>query len=223
MKKFDAFTPEQMLCWCPSCDNQLRAESQDVVTDTAKQRISVTRFLATQIDRMKLAQPVPMKVVLHVHGGFAEQEADGVDARDLLAQIPGLTIIDMPACKELGRHCSEAAVSGFGKDRYPGAMNDWATEARRRGATHVATIYHSCHRHLLLAQRGLSDQEKLPVVNYLTLLARALGIAQRQDMFAQLSQNDDIEAMMTTVAPNIRALDLKPDQAQRALTSQFRR
>jgi Fe-S oxidoreductase len=223
MKKFDAFTPEQMLCWCPSCDNQLRAEAQEVVTDTAKQRISVTRFLATQVDRMAFLQPVPIKVALHAHHGFAEQEADVADARSLLERIPGLTIVDMPNWHRLGRHCSDAAINDFGRDRYPGAMNDWTAEARHRGATHVATIYHSCHRNILLAQRGLDSGETLPVINYLTLLARTLGLSERQDMFAELSRTSDPAAMMARVEPNIRALDLKPDQAQRALTAQFRR
>jgi Fe-S oxidoreductase len=221
MKKFDAFTPEQMLCWCPSCDNQLRAESQDVVTDTAKQRISFTRYLATQIDRLKFSIAVPLTVAIHFHGGFAEQEADGADVRLLLLQIPGLTILDMPGTEKLGRHCSDAAIKGFGESRYPGAMEDWTAEAQRRGATHIVTVYHSCHRQLLLTQRGMAAEKRLPVVNYLTLMARSLGIQERDDKFAQLAASESVETMMADVEPNRHALGIKPDQAQRALKAQF--
>jgi Fe-S oxidoreductase len=223
MKKFDAFTPEQMLCWCPSCDNQLRTESQDVVTETAKQRISFTRFLATQIDRMRFSIEVPLKIALHFHGGFNEQESDGADTKLLLSRIPGLTIIDMPGTEKLGRHCSPAAITGFGESRYPGAMEDWTAEARRRGATHIATVYHSCHRQLLLIQRGMALENQLPVVNYLTLMARSLGLRERDDKFAQLASSGSIEAMMADVEPNIHALGIKSDQAQRALKAQFQR
>jgi Fe-S oxidoreductase len=223
MKKFDAFTPEQMLCWCPSCDNQLRAESQDVVTETAKQRISVTRFLATQIDRMSFSIEVPLKIALHFHGGFTEQESDGADTKLLLSRIPGLIIIDMPGTEKLGRHCSPAAITGFGEVRYPGAVEDWTAEARRRGATHIATVYHSCHRQLLLTQRRMSLENQLPVLNYLTLMARSLGLQERDDKFAQLASGGSIEAMMADVEPNIRALGIKSDQAQRALKAQFQR
>jgi Fe-S oxidoreductase len=223
MKKFDAFTPEQMLCWCPSCDNQLRAESQDVVTETAKQRISFTRFLASQIDRLRFSTEVPLKIALHFHGGFAEQETDGAEARLLLSRIPGLTLIDMVGTERLGRHCSDAAIKGFGESQYPGAMEAWIAGARRRGATHVATLYHSCHRQLLLTQRTMAAENQLPVVNYLTLLARSLGLRERDDRFAQLASRDSIETMLAEVDPNVRTLGVKPDQAQRALKAQFQR
>ncbi|WP_213774589.1 heterodisulfide reductase-related iron-sulfur binding cluster [Bradyrhizobium sp. dw_78] len=223
MKKFDAFTPEQMLCWCPSCDNQLRTEAQEVVTETAKQRISVTRFLASQLERLNFTAPQPVRIALHYHGGFAEQEEDGRDAKHILSQIPGLSIVDMPPMEGLGRHCADAAIKSFGEHRYPAAMNEWAGEARRRGATHVTTIYHSCHRQLLLAQRSASEDTTLPIVNYLTLMARSLGLKEREDRFAQLAASPDMAAMMQQVEPNIRALSIKPEQARKAVEAQFRR
>jgi Fe-S oxidoreductase len=223
MKKFDAFTPEQMLCWCPSCDNQLRTESQDAVTETAKQRISFTRFLATQIDRLNFSIDVPLKVALHFHGGFAEQECDGADTALLLSRIPGLTIVDMPGTDRLGRHCSDAAIKSFGESDYPVAMEQWAAEARQRGATHLVTVYHSCHRQLVLTQRGMAAEKRLPVVNYLTLIARSLGLRERDDKFSHIASIDSIEAMIADVEPNVQALGIKLDQAQRALKAQFQR
>jgi Fe-S oxidoreductase len=222
MKKFDIFTPDQMLNWCPSCDNTLRSTPQEELTDTAKQRISVTRFLASQAGRMKFAVARPMKIAIHCHGGFAEQEADGRDARDMLSRIPGLTVVDMPTLEGLLRHCSDAAIKGFGDERYPEAMNEWAKEARRRGATHLVSIYHSCHRQLLLAQRKWPEQDRLPVVNYLTLLSEALGLKERADRFARLSVETDVAAMMAQVGPNLQALEIKPDQARRAFEAQFK-
>jgi Fe-S oxidoreductase len=222
MKKFDVFSPDQLLNWCPSCDNTLRGTPQDELTDTAKGRISVTRFLASQAARMNFIVAQPVKIAIHSHGGFAEQTADGNDARDLLSRIPGLTVVDMPSMENLLRHCSDAAIKGFGEDRYPEAMNQWASEARRRGATHVVSIYHSCHRQLLLAQRGWPEQDRMPVVNYLTLLSAALGLKERGDKFAQLAAETNVEAMIADVEPNLQALAIKPDQARRALEDQFK-
>jgi Fe-S oxidoreductase len=222
MNKFDAFTPDQLLNWCPSCDGTLRSAPQNELTETAKQRISVTRFLASQADRMNFTVAQPVKIAVHSHTGFAEQTSDGNDARDLLSRIPGLTVVDMPLMENLLRHCSDAAIKGFGEARYPEAMKEWAAEARRRGATQIVSVYHSCHRQLLLAQRGWPQQDRMPVVNYLTLLAAALGLTERKDKFAELSAETDVEAMIADVEPNLQALAMKPDQARRALKDQFK-
>lgn len=222
MNKFDVFEPDQLLNWCPSCDSTLRAAPQDELTETAKQRISVTRFLASQVERMDFTVAQPVKIAIHSHGGFAEQTSDGNDARDLLSRIPGLTVVDMPSMENLLRHCSDAAIKGFGADRYPEAMKQWAAEARHRGATHVVSIYHSCHRQLLLAQREWQEQDRMPAVNYLTVLSAALGLKQRKDKFAELSAETDVDAMIVDVASNLQALAMKPDQARKALKDQFK-
>jgi len=222
MKKFDTFTPDQLLNWCPSCDGTLRATPQTELTDTAKARISVTRFLASQAERMNFTVAQPVTIAIHSHSGFAEQTSDGNDACELLSRIPGLTVVDMPTMDSLGRHCSDSSIKNFGNDRYPDAMQQWATEARRRGATQVVTVYHSCHRQLLLAQRKWPEQDRMPVVNYLTLLSAALGLRERTDKFAELSAEKDVEAMIADVEPKLQALAIKPDQARRALEDQFR-
>jgi Fe-S oxidoreductase len=221
MNKFDVFEPDQLLNWCPSCDGTLRATPESELTDTAKKRISVTRFLASQAEHMHFTVAQPMTIAIHSHGGFAEQSSDGRDARDLLSRIPGLTVLDMPSMENLGRHCSDAAIKSLGTGGYSEAMKQWGLEARRRGATCVVSIYHSCHRQLLLAQRGWPQQDRMPVVNYLTLLASALGLQQRSDKFARLSAETELDAMIADVAPNLQALAMKPEQARRALKDQF--
>jgi cysteine-rich protein len=223
MKKFDAFMPEQMICWCPSCDDRLRKQAQDAVTDTAKGRISVTNFLASRLSRMNFSVPVPVAVAIHYHGGFSEQERDGADAKAILARIPRLTVIDMPAMEHLGRHCLDGAIQQYGTDRYSAMLADWDQEARRRGATHTVTIYHSCHRQFHLLWREKLDGGRLPVVNYLTLMARAIGLQERADRFAELASTGSVDAMLQGVANNIERLGIPEEHARRALKSQFQR
>jgi hypothetical protein len=45
----------------------------------------------------------------------------------------------------------------------------------------------------------------------------------RADKFARLSAEEDIEAMIAEVGPNLKALEIKPDQARRAFEAQFKR
>jgi Fe-S oxidoreductase len=221
MSKFDAFTPEQMLCWCPSCDNQLRKAG--AVTETAEKRISVTRFLATELPRMTLNPVTPMKVAIHAHPGYAEQEADGADARLVLSQIPGIEIIEAPPVRELGRHCTDADIATFGKSAYLDGMKAWIANARAQGATHAVSIYHSCHRQMALAQRDWADEARMPLINYLTLLARALGLPEREDKFTRFADAANVDAIMAEVEPNARALAIKPEQVRRAVAAQFQR
>ncbi len=220
MKKIDTFTPEQMLVWCPSCDNQVATRDQSDVTKTAKERKSVAGFLERTVPDDKL-RPVPMTIAIHWHGDFPEQREDGQSVHKLLARIPGMNVVAMPHAEGLGRHCTADIIGKIGKDSYRQAMKEWEMEAKRRGATHVVSVYHSCHRQLVLLQRGAADPNSLPVVNYLTLLARSLGLAEREDRFALLAKVDDIEDMMTELSSQAEALGVKPDQARRALIDQF--
>lgn len=220
MRKIDTFTPEQMLVWCPSCDNQIATRDQDTVTDTAKARKGVAGFLEQIVPDDRLGS-VPMTVAIHWHGDFPGQQEDGKSVHRLLSRIPGMNVIDMPHAEGFGRHCTADIIGKVGRDGYRQAMKEWEAEAKRRGATHVVTVYHSCHRQFVLLQRGNADVESLPVVNYLTLLARSLGLTEREDRFTHLSKVEDIEDMMAEVSPQTEALGVKPDQVRRALIDQF--
>ena len=58
VSKFDAFTPEKLLYWCPSCDNHLRIKGEEFLTDTDQEpyqrdRISLARGLEGEIYRRR--------------------------------------------------------------------------------------------------------------------------------------------------------------------------
>jgi hypothetical protein len=224
--KFDAFRPEQLLYWCPSCDNQLRVSEQEHLSDAVRGRISVTNFLAQEVQRLgtaKLVASPPLRIALHWHPEFPEQERDGRDAMSILRSIPGVEVADTPAMAGFGRHCSDSTIRKVGKDQFDEAVRQWLLDARAQGATHIGSIYHSCHRQILLSQRLVPAEERMPVVNFLTLLARAFGLPERQDKFARFAENDDIEQLMLEVEPNVRSLGIKPDHARRALRAQFQK
>lgn len=220
VNKLEAFTPEQMLYWCPSCDNQLRGSPAEDESRIAKARMSVVHFLSGQIARMELHTTVPMKVAIHAHGGFAEQDRDAEDARAILSRIPGIEVIDMPVITR-ERHCTELGIRAFGKEQYSDSIREWFQEARRLGATHVSSIYHSCHRQMLLAGRNWKPEERLPVTNYLTLLAQALRLPARQDKFAHCADVNDVDQMLADIEPELASRGVRPDLAKRALTAQF--
>ena len=221
MEKFDQFKPEQLLYWCPSCDDHLSQRDQDLVSETAKRRLNATVFLSRHISQGLLVHPVPVSVAIHRHVDFPEQEEESRAVHDLLSRIPGMRVIDSSAAEGLGRHCTVPRIKDFGEARYVETMEDWTAEAGRRGATHMASIYHSCHRRLTLLQRQHEGVGNLELVNYLTLVARSMGLREREDKFARISKIEDVDAMMSHLESEFTERGVKPDIVRRALKDQF--
>jgi Fe-S oxidoreductase len=217
--KLEAFTPEKMLYWCPSCDNQVR-ESKAERSELVEARGSVVHFLAGELERMELKPVTALRLALHSHCGFIEQDNDAIAAKRLLSAVPGIEIIDMPPITR-ERHCTDAGIRSFGKDNYSASLNEWTKLARERGATTVGSIYHSCHRQILLAQRAWAQEERMPVISYLTVLSQSLGLPDREDKFARCTSTNDIGEMFSEVEADLGGRGVSQEQAKRALTNQF--
>jgi Fe-S oxidoreductase len=224
VRKFDAFTPEKMLNWCPSCNTELQTRlPAEARTATTEGRASVTSFLAEQVDRLALKNPVALKVAIHSHGGTPEEDGDGAAVRMILGRVPGLEIIETPPVTQFLRHCSDANVRKHGKSTYEAALRDWIAQAKGQGASHIVTLYHSCHRQIVLIQASFPEDEQIEVVNYLTLIARSLGLPERDDNFARFAKSGDIDAMMEELQPRIATMGLDPARARASLTAHFSR
>ena len=59
------------------------------------------------------------------------------------------------------------------------------------------------------------------VTNYLTHLARGLGLPERPDTFARFARVRDVDAIMAEITPDLAALGLDPARARRSLEDQF--
>ena len=220
-KKFDTFTPEKLLNWCPSCNSELKRLPDSELSDVARDRGSVSTFLADNADRFRFVCDVPMKVAIHSHGGTSEEDRDSVAIRAILAKIPGLEVVELPIEMTFQRHCSDQNVRKHGKAMFLDKLQVWTQTAKREGATHIVTPYHSCHRQILLTQMGLEVEERIDVVNYLTLIARGLGLPERDDTFARFARSGDVDAMMEELAPRIKAQNMDPERARRSLVAHF--
>lgn len=221
VKKFDAFSPEQLLYWCPSCDNHLRQNGDSFSTPTTRGRRSVVGFLAESLTVEKLALDVPLRVALHSHRGFDEQDQDDVAVRRIFSMIPKLQIVDVAAIQGIGRHCSDSTVKKYGDARYHAAMREWIREAKRAGADSVVSLYHSCHRNLVQAQLDDPVGERIEVENYLTLIARSLGLRPHEDRFAQFTTMENVEQIMERLSGRIQEIGINPEQARRAIQAHF--
>jgi cysteine-rich protein len=218
--KFDAFQPERLLFWCPSCDHRLNGMGDDL-SELAAERQHVTEFFVEHLDRF-VFKPLPMRVALHAHTGTPQQDKDAAATRTLLEAIPGVEVVDLPPTAELGFHCADPKIAQLAPGEFGQILNDSVLGAVDRGVDTLVTIYHACHRELVPAD---ADDEiiggSIKVENYVTILARALGLPEHPDRFKQFARLGDPEAIVAALTPRIHELGIAPERAQHVITAQF--
>jgi hypothetical protein len=107
------------------------------------------------------------------------------DTATLLAAIPGLELVETNQ-HVYGYQCTSIALPGVQR----AALDEAMAETRRVGADALVSVYHGCHR--FLVKRAIEGREPFEVVNWVSLLGRALGVEQkdRYRAFAMLGDED---------------------------------
>ncbi len=222
--KFDAFQPERLLFWCPSCDERVEGMGEDVSALVAR-RQHMTEFLAEHLDRFRLqARLAPLRVAIHSHAGSPQQARDAEATRTLLGAIPGVEVVDLPALADLGRHCASPAVTRLPTATFRSILEASIAEARACGVQTLVTVYHACHRELVPLEIAADLEDvfgSIRVENYVTLLARALGLPEHVDRYKRYARLGDPDQVLAELGPRIAALGLAPERAARAVCAQF--
>jgi len=189
VSKMESYQAKTLVMWCPSCDMQF----DEVVIPTVAQDFGptithATEFLADRADTLPFANAVPARVAVHTHVGHPRQERDAAAALSLLAAVPGVEVAGVISSERLGYHCptptDAEAARVFQEERAR-----MLEQAAAMGADTVVTLYHSCHREWC----ELSTEE-LPIRNYISLVAEALGCGA-EDRFTTLRQSNDPAAV----------------------------
>jgi hypothetical protein len=181
----------------------------------------VVEFLVSAMKPEHFVNEVPLRVAVHTHHGFAEQDRDSAGVMHLLSMIPKLELIDMRQWSIEGRHCSDTTLRNYGKDKYLAEMMEWIAEAKRRGADRVVSVYHSCHRQMVVSQLDAPLEARVQVENYLGLMARSMGLPFHQDKFAHFSTLGNVEQIMKELADDIAKTGIDPERARRAIKAHF--
>jgi Fe-S oxidoreductase len=226
--KFEMFEPERLLFWCPSCDQRVEGMGSDV-SELVDKRQHVSQFLADHLELVDF-KPLeePLRVALHAHTGSPQQDLDARSTRRILEAIPGVEVVDLPAITNLGRHCASSEVTRLPAAEFRAMMDASVAEAQRRGVDTLVTIYHACHREMVpseVADDAALDAAFGPikVENYLTIMARSLGLPEHEDRYKRYAQLADPKLIMAELAPRIAELNLTPARAERFITAQFGR
>ena len=209
-----SMAPREVVMWCPSCiqfyDEVLKADLPFPKRHTAE-------FLAEHLERgdFTFTQPVDATVALHYHRVSEAREREGLAGRRLLAAVPGITMVDLDGDPRWGRTCTRLSET-LGAEQWRGLVHADIDQALARGATHMAGIYHGCHRELC------RFEAERPIVfeHYLPLCARALGI-EFEDSYKKYMRLGDPERILEEVTPCMAANGVDPDTARGLIIKTF--
>lgn len=221
--KFELFQPEKLLFWCPSCDHRVAGMGDDV-SELVAARQHVTEFFAEHLDLFDFKPLPPTRVAMHTHAGSPQQEIDARSTRALLAAIPGVEVVDVPAMTELGFHCASSEVVKMPPKQFRAILDRSITEAQALGVDTLVTIYHACHRELVPSEVALDAESAfgpIRVENYLSLMARALGLPEHVDRYKHFVELGDPDLIMAELGPRVAELGLSPERARKFLAAQF--
>jgi Fe-S oxidoreductase len=206
-----AFTPQEVLTWCPSCNVHMQDFVLEPETPDFPMR-HVTGYLAARLPELQqhFVQPVHKRVALHEHHGV-----DGVaeDVRRLLRVIPGLELVTIPQLYDHGHQCSGFRGAPAARENVHRTVLDQAAAA---GVDVLADIYHSCHRELVAAEQDYP----FAIQNFISLVGEAMGIT-RQDLYKRMVLYRDMERVLAEAAPYIVANNADTDLVQLALPKEI--
>jgi Fe-S oxidoreductase len=222
--KFELFQPEKLLFWCPSCDHRVAGMGDDV-SELVAEREHVTEFFAEHLELFDF-KPLerPVRVALHTHKGSPQQDIDAVSTRKLLSAIPGVEVVDVPAMTELGFHCASSEVVKMDPKHLRSILRGSIDEAQALGVDTLVTIYHACHRELIppaIAPDAETAFGPIRVENYLTIVARALGLPEHVDRYKRFIELGDAKQIMAELGPRVSELGLSPERAEKFIAAQF--
>lgn len=216
---FEKLEPTSLVNWCPSCERQERRSWGD---DSPYRTLHFIQLLLERMQHVELL-PVEMRVAIHDHDADAPASRDAANVRELLTRIPRLELIDLPARSELGYHCGDGALL-YSKDAPPleTIIAQDAAYAREQGATALMSVYHSCHRNwsFVLAKQ----HAPIGIVNYISIVARALGIAPADDLYARCAQRSadgGFDEMLAELQARGTELGIAPEAIARVVTAEF--
>ncbi|KRR30294.1 (Fe-S)-binding protein [Bradyrhizobium retamae] len=202
--RFEGFSPERVLNWCPTCQLHL-GETLEGYRKSSYDFDHLTEYLVSRIDelREKFVIPIARRVIVHAHVGRADI-CRNVDL--LLRAIPGLEIIE--TVFESGYTCGG---SGCSKSPELAARehNELLARADATGADILVTLYHGCHAVFI----GAEADGKFRVLNYTDLLVEALGGVPHADRLKEFRLLDDWQMIVEEGRPYLQAngLDIDPE------------
>lgn len=210
---FEKMAPREVLMWCPSCihfyDEVLNAKLPFPTRHPAE-------FLVDRLSELTFTQRVEARVAMHDHHTHPVRRREGQAGRTLLQAVPGISVVDFHSDPRWGRTCAPALVQQLGEAAWNAMALADIDRALAAGATHLAGIYHGCHR----MNCGFEADRPITIEHYLTLFGRGLGI-EVEDTYKKYRLMGDPERVLEEMTPCMATNGVDPDRARGLVLKTF--
>lgn len=215
-----------VVMWCPSCSVHFTDAiyGRDQRT-TAFTTTDTPTFLNGLVERglVPWQRPVPLRVALHAHAGHPDDAtgraralADRTAVARLLRTVPGIEIVEeIDAPPELSFDCGPVATK-LGSARFAEIRRPNLTRAESLGVDAIVTISHACQREWCDAA-----SDDLDVVNYISIVAEALGIPAREDTLKRYKAGMDPAAVVNAGRAAWESHGITESEASRLAANYF--
>jgi Fe-S oxidoreductase len=217
LDKFSAVRPRAVLTYCPSCHAHMDEVLPGGEIPFDLPYLHVTEFIAQRLERLEFRRRIERRIALHAHAAFPQQRTDTAHTLAILRAVPGLEVVELPAGAEWGRACIPNGIAALGVGRFGGMVAGMFAQARAEGCDGLAAVYHSCYRELLPREAD----HGLELLNYVELLAAALGLGPFEARYKTFKLAQDPEAAYAALEPRARARGANLPALRRSVQSHF--
>jgi Fe-S oxidoreductase len=196
IEKLCAYAPATVVFWCATC--LCRFDTTLLKAHTVPfDMMSFPQFLSQHMDSLSFQHKIEETVTLHEACKSAFTGLDLNGAREVLQNLPGVDLIEMPRHGEKTVCCGSGAEAYFPRS-FEAVRDDRLAEAKQTGAQVLVDVCHHCHN-------VFCDHETeygFKVKNYASLVAEALGI-EREDKFKKYKQWGEEARILADIVNNI--------------------
>jgi len=191
-----SFQPEAAVLWCPTCQCRFD-KSITPAMDIPFKILSFPQYLAANMSKLPLTRAAAGTVTLHEACKSAYTRVDRDGPREVLRQLPGVTLREMEHHGPETFCCGSGAICWF-PESFAQIRKERLQDAAQTGAERLVTVCHYCSQ--TFAAEG--SEYDFIVTNYVNLVAEAMGI-RRDDKFMQYTQWGSLERILKDAKEHI--------------------
>jgi Fe-S oxidoreductase len=208
------FKPEAVILWCPTCHCRFD-KSIEPALDIPFQILSFPQYLAANMNKLSLSDASAGVVTLHEPCKSAYTGLDCDGPREVLRQLPGVTLTEIEHYGPETSCCGSGAVCWF-QESSSQMRDDRLKEADQTGADRLVTVCHYCGQ--IFGQE--EGRYNFKVINYVNLVAEAMGI-KRDDTFKQYALWRDLDRILSDTNEHIQESPFEKEKILKVLQTVF--
>ena len=208
------FQPEVAVFWCATCQCRFDKNIAPAL-DVPFEVLSFAQYLAANMSKLPLSDAAAGTVTLHEACKSAYTGLDRNGPREVLQQLPGLTLREMKHHGPDTSCCGSGAISWF-SESCAQFREDRLQEADQTEAERLVTVCHHCNQTFSTEEPHYNFR----VTNYVNLVAEAIGI-RREDKCKKYTIWGNLERILKDADEYIAESPFKKDRIIEVLKAVF--